>query len=444
MIRAKATIAAIATGASPGAIGVVRISGPESAAIVRAIGGKLPPPRYASLQTFRAADGTRIDHGLVLYFPGPASYTGEDMAEFHAHGGLIVLSRLLEAIYTAGAAPAAPGEFSARAFCNRKIDLLQAEAIADLISLSTDRALAAANAAIRGDFSTHIRNLSAALIAIRTNIEAAIDFAEDAISATGADNLYREVLHVRDAISALLVSGRQGALLMRGANVVIVGQPNTGKSTLLNRLAGEDRAIVSPQAGTTRDVLQVDINFDGLLLTVHDTAGIRVAIDEIEREGVRRAHAALSQADVIVYVADRNDSEPDSLDIAPTAKLIRVRNKIDLIGESPSIRRMSDGYEVHLSARTGAGLDLLREAIQKIAGLQGEVISPFLARERHLEALRTALRALDFADSNAFTEVLELTAEKLRQAQVALEELVGEYSNEDLLGNIFAHFCIGK
>ena len=444
MIRFKATIAAIATGASPGAIGVIRISGPASAAIVRTIGGKLPPPRYASLQIFRAADGSRIDHGLVLYFPGPASYTGEDMAEFHAHGGLIVLARLLEAVYAAGAAPAAPGEFSARAFCNGKIDLLQAEAVADLISLSTDRALAAANAAIQGEFSTHIRNLSAALMAIRTNIEASIDFAEEAISATGADALYCEVCTVRDAIAALLASGRQGALLMRGANVVIVGQPNTGKSTLLNRLAGEDRAIVSPLAGTTRDVLQVDINFDGLLLTVHDTAGIRVAVDEIEREGVRRARTAVSRADVIVYVADQNDSEPDSLDMTPTAKLIRVRNKIDLTGASPSVRRRSDGFEVHLSARTGAGLDLLREAIQDAAGLQGEASSPFLARERHLEALRTALNALDFADAATFTAVLELTAEKLRQAQVALEELVGEYSNEDLLGNIFAHFCIGK
>lgn len=441
------TISAVATAAGPGAIGIVRVSGPLVPQIVQAVASFIPAPRTVSLQSFRTPEGNKLDQGLVIYFKAAASYTGEDMAEFHAHGGQLVLAKLLQSTYSAGAVPARPGEFSERAFLNGKLDLLQAEAVADMISVGSERALNAAMTALSGVFSAQITRVADRLTSIRAALEASIDFSDDVTSAEVATDLFNEVNELRREICNLACAGNRGAVLAHGVNTVILGRPNTGKSTLMNRLAGESRAIVTSQPGTTRDVLHVDVNLNGLLLSLHDTAGIHNSDNEIEREGIRRALDAASKADLILYVHDASDPKLDISELntgAQRSRLIKVLNKIDLTGEPPSIGEDSGIPKVYLSAHTGIGVELLRQTILNTMDVSNEADSVFLARERHIAALDRAVNALNFESPAELVEATELTAERLRLAHAALGEVTGIFASEDLLGTIFSRFCIGK
>ena len=450
MLGPTTTIAAIATAAGPAAVSIIRISGPEVPAIIRAVATSMPRPRYASLQAFRAPNGTLIDRGLLLYFQAPASYTGEEMAEFQIHGGPAVVQQLLRAVYAAGAQPAAPGEFSKRAYLNGKLDLLQAEAVADLIAANTERNLNAANLALAGQLSLQVKVLAEELVTARALLEATIDFAEEVLDDAASLELFERISRVRASIGLMRNSARHGALLARGISAVILGEPNVGKSSLLNTLAGHTRAIVNSRAGTTRDVLSVDLDFDGAFMTLHDTAGIRATMDEVELEGIARAHAKAETADLVIYLYTSETPDPRFIKrIQATSraasKLLCVRNKIDLLDLVPS-RRMHDGHlEVSLSAATGAGIPLLRAAVLELLELNVDAATtPLLARERHLEALRLADGALAFTSPVELVLAPEISAERLRQAQQALSELTGEVTNEDLLGAIFSRFCIGK
>ncbi len=441
------TIAAVATAAGPGAIGIVRVSGPLVPHIVRSIAHYLPEPRAVSLQAFRSSDRQAIDSGFVIYFKAPHSYTGEDLAEFHAHGGQLILAKLLKAMYSAGAIPARPGEFSERAFLNGKLDLLQAEAVADMINAASDRALNAAQNAMKGLFSNRIKIIADRIIAVRATLEATIDFADDLQDSQQAAALFTEISLLREMIALLQKNATDGAVLARGINTVIVGKPNTGKSTLLNRLAGVDRAIVSAEPGTTRDVLHTEINLNGLVLSVQDTAGIHHTTNEIEKEGIRRALSAAANADLILEVHDAAAFDDGIANIpagVTTRKIIKVMNKIDLTNEQPSVTNMQGTPVVRLSAATGVGVDLLHESILGAVGLAEESNNLFLARERHLSALDRAITALDFESAQALSEAPELSAERLRLAHRALGEIIGEFTSEDLLGTIFSRFCIGK
>ena len=444
-----ATIAAVATAPGPGAIGIVRVSGSKCAEIVRRVAERLPVPRYASLQKMYDLQHQPIDRGLVLYFPAPASYTGEDMVEFHTHGGPIVLARMLQAIYAAGAEPARPGEFTQRAFLNGKIDLLQAEAVADLITSSTERSLRAANLAISGRFSTAINVISQALVEARSLLEATIDFGDELSVNQDTPLLYESTQTLRIEIQALLKNARQGAQLARGLRVVLIGRPNSGKSTLLNALSGHNRAIVSDKPGTTRDILLTEVDIEGLLVTFLDTAGLHDTLEEIEREGIRRAMQEVATADLIFCVYDATEPRPEMADlltpdqIYPSA-IIYVRNKIDRLGENPAVHLAGEYTEVSISAKEGTGIEALRAALLKVMAIDTDSDSPLLARARHLNALRIALEMLEFSTPIEFWRDPVESAERLRIAHQALGELTGEFTNEDMLGEIFSRFCIGK
>ena len=390
-----------------------------------------------------------IDRGLVLYFPAPASYTGEDMVEFHTHGGPIVLARMLQAIYAAGAEPARPGEFTQRAFLNGKIDLLQAEAVADLITSSTERSLRAANLAISGRFSTAINVISQALVEARSLLEATIDFGDELSANQDAPLLYEKTQTLRIEIQALLKNARQGAQLARGLRVVLIGRPNSGKSTLLNALSGHNRAIVSDKPGTTRDILLTEVDIEGLLVTFLDTAGLHDTLEEIEREGIRRAMQEVATADLLFCVYDATEARPEMADlltpdqIYPSA-IIYVRNKIDRLGENPAVHLAGEYTEVSISAKEGTGIEALRAALLKVMAIDTDSDSPLLARARHLNALRIALEMLEFSTPIEFWRDPVESAERLRIAHQALGELTGEFTNEDMLGEIFSRFCIGK
>jgi tRNA modification GTPase len=441
------TIAAIATAVGMGAIGIVRVSGSLVSYIVRTIGTHLPQPRMASLQLFRSITGVPFDQGLVIYFKAPASYTGEDMVEFHAHGGQVVLSKLLQTVYAAGAIPARPGEFSERAFLNGKLDLLQAEAVADLIGAGTDRALKAALNALTGEFSKQISAITNRIVELRAMLEAAIDFADDVSSDHTSIHVFTELCAVRETIDSLIATAARGAVLNRGVKTVIVGRPNSGKSTLLNRILGQERAIVSASPGTTRDVLHADVNLSGLLLSLQDTAGIHDATNDIELEGIRRALAAMNTADLVLHVIDATkpcDEIPNVINTLSGVQVIKVFNKIDLINVPPSAQECNHVPEIYLSAQTGEGMDLLSQTILRITGVGEETDSAFLARERHVSALDRANRALTFESPDQLMENPEISAERLRIAHLALGEITGEFTTEDLLGTIFSRFCIGK
>jgi tRNA modification GTPase len=444
------TIAAIATPPGRGGIGIVRLSGTRVTHIATELLGALPEPRRAALRVFNDADGRMIDGGFALYFPAPASFTGEDVLELHGHGGPIVMDLLLARCLELGARLAEPGEFSRRAFLNDKIDLTQAEAIADLIDSGSIEAARAATRSLQGDFSAAVRSLTEAVTETRMHVEAAIDFPEEEIDFL-ADTALRERLDRALALCIQITAqARQGALLREGMTVVIAGQPNAGKSSLLNCLAGYAAAIVTDIPGTTRDVLRERINIDGMPLHIADTAGLREVTDIVEAEGIRRAREEMSRADRILYVIDATRALDDETVQRETSMLPAnvpvtwLFNKIDLCGGRVRLEQTAPP-RVFLSATTGEGSDLLRAHLKECMGFVGADAGTISARRRHLDALARAERHLQLATVQ-LTEhrAGELMAEELRQAQQALAEITGEFSSDDLLGKIFASFCIGK
>lgn len=444
------TIAAVATPPGFGGVGIVRVSGPATADIARVLLGRLPRPRYATLSRFRGAGGTEIDRGIALYFPSPASFTGEDVLELQGHGGPVVLDLLLRRTLELGARLARPGEFSERAFLNGKLDLAQAEAVADLIEAGTETAARLAGRTLQGALSRRVETLVEGLTQLRVWCEAALDFPDEELDLLAEPQVAAGLHRLSDDTRALLADARQGQLVREGLRLVIAGPPNAGKSSLLNALSGADTAIVSPIPGTTRDLLRAEIQIDGLPLHITDTAGLRPAADPVEEEGIRRAQGQIAQADRVLWVYAA-DAEAQSQALGAEAPLpagvavTYVRNKIDLTGEHPGLRQTPVGPEIALCARSGEGIGELRAHLKAIAGFHGAEGGEFLARRRHLDALRRALGHIEAAAAVlAATASGELVAEDLRQAQRALGEITGEFSSEDLLGRIFAGFCIGK
>ncbi|MFL6587892.1 MAG: tRNA uridine-5-carboxymethylaminomethyl(34) synthesis GTPase MnmE [Luteimonas sp.] len=445
MTTSTETIAAIATAPGAGGVGIVRLSGPASLSIARAVCGRALRARHAHHVRFRDGDGAVLDDGLALAFPGPASYTGEDVVELQAHGSPVVLQQLLSRCRALGARLARPGEFSERAFLNGRLDLAQAEAVADLIAAGDERAARAARRALDGVFSDRCEAVAAELLHLRVYVEAMIDFSDEPIDTLGGDEVARRIDALAAALSQLLAEAEQGRRLRDGLHAVIVGPPNAGKSSLLNALAGVDRAIVTDIAGTTRDLLHETLRIGGVELTLVDTAGLRIEGDAIEREGMRRARAELQRADLALVVLDAREpaagwaSVEDA--IADVADRIVVHNKTDLLAADASATH--DGLQV--SARTGSGLDTLRGALQSRLGgdaLAGE--GAFTARQRHVDALRDAADAVDDARGTLAAQHLELAAESLRVAHDAVGAITGRILPDDLLGHIFSSFCIGK
>lgn len=434
------TIAAIATAPGRGAIGILRLSGPQAAAIAAALAGRLPEPRRAGLRVFRDPQGARIDEGLVLLFPAPQSYTGETLVELQGHGGPVVLDALLAAACAAGARPARPGEFTERAYLNGRLDLAQAEAVADLIDAGSRRAAQAAARALSGEFSQRVDTLVETLIGLRADLEAALDFSDEDLPWLTPAGLVARLAALKSQLAELRAAAGRGRRLREGLVVAIAGRPNVGKSTLMNRLAGEDVAIVSPLAGTTRDTLRESLVIDGLPLTLIDTAGIRDTEDPIEREGVARARAALARAELALLVVEDGAAEDAELlaSLPPALPRLVLRNKCDVSGQPPGL--LADG-SLRLSAASGAGVELLRAELLRAAGLEADAETPFLARARHVDALNRAAMHVDAACAAAGAELI---AEELRLAQCALDEITGRFGVEDLLGRIFASFCIGK
>jgi len=451
-------ICAIATPSGRGGIGIVRASGNGIASVAEAICGRALPARQASYLPFLDADGGTIDHGIAIWFPAPNSYTGEDVLELQGHGGPVVMQMLLARVLAAGASIdmrlAAPGEFTERAYLNDKLDLAQAEAVADLIDASTEQAARSAQRSMSGEFSRRIHALRDGLVDLRMLVEATLDFPEEEIDFLERADAEGKLRRVREGLGATLAAAQTGALLRDGLNVVLVGEPNVGKSSLLNALAGAEVAIVTPIAGTTRDRVAQAIQVEGVPINIIDTAGLREAGDEVERIGIARTWDEIGRADVVLLlgVAEREagGDPPLAAEVldrtGPRVPVVHVWNKIDLAGMPAASQ--GDGAErsVWLSARTGEGIDGLRRCLLELAGWQGAGESQFIARERHLVALREASTHLDEAAALGWREGrgLELFAEELRLAQEALGAITGEFSADDLLGVIFSRFCIGK
>ena len=452
----RETIAAIATAQGRGGVGIVRLSGPLASEAGLAITGRSLKPRYAHYGPFRDQDGLVLDEGIALFFPGPNSFTGEDVLELQGHGGPVVLDMLLQRCLQLGSRLARPGEFSERAFLNDKLDLAQAEAIADLIEASSAQAARNALRSLQGAFSRRVDNLTEKLISLRIYVEAAIDFPEEEIDFLADGHVLNMLDAVREELSTVLREAGQGALLRDGMTVVIAGRPNAGKSSLLNALAGKEAAIVTEIAGTTRDILREHIHIDGMPLHVVDTAGLRDTEDQVEKIGVQRALKAIGEADRVLLVVDATAPEaldpfalwPEFLEHRPDpAKVTLIRNKADLSGEVIELQTSADGHvTISLSAKAGGeGLDLLREHLKACMGYEQTSESSFSARRRHLEALRHASASLEHGRAQlTMAGAGELLAEDLRQAQQSLAEITGAFSSDDLLGRIFSSFCIGK
>ena len=444
------TIAAIATPPGRGGVGMVRVSGGLVQTIAAGVLGDVPQPRLAALRIFRDADGEMLDGGLALYFPAPNSFTGEDVLELHGHGGPVVMDMLLARVLELGARTAEPGEFTQRAFINDKIDLTQAEAIADLIDSGSSQAARAALRSLQGEFSVAVHSLTEAVTETRMHVEAAIDFPEDEVDFLADTVLHERIASAIDLCEQITARAQQGALLREGMTVVIAGRPNAGKSSLLNRLAGYDAAIVTDIPGTTRDVLRERIHIDGMPLHIADTAGLRDDADVVEAEGIRRARNEMIRADRILYVIDAtrlldNESMRAELSALPAETPVSVViNKIDL-ANARSRYEQSQPPRIHLSATTGEGVDLLREHLKECMGFQGAGTGTISARRRHLDALNRADAHLHEAQRQLKDRRAgELMAEELRQAQQCLGEITGEFTPDDLLGRIFTSFCIGK
>ena len=440
------TIAAIATAPGRGGIGVVRVSGRELLPRAERLTGKTPAPRTATLAGFRAENGETIDTGLLLYFPAPHSFTGDDVLELHGHGGTVVLNLLLARCLDLGARLAEPGEFTRRAFLNGKLDLAQAEAVIDLIDASTTAAARSAARSLQGEFSNEIRALLDRLVELRMLVEATLDFPDEEIDFLNAADAFGRLDDLLATLARITDRAQQGRLLQSGLQVVLAGQPNVGKSSLLNCLAGDELAIVTPVAGTTRDVVRGTLQIEGIPLHVIDTAGLRDTGDEIERIGIARTWQEIEKADVVLLLVDARQGVGE-VDEAILTRLpegparIVVHNKIDLAGRHAERHEGRDGVRIHLSARSGEGIDLLRKELLHVAGWH-PTEHVFIARERHLRALAETLGHLQAAQTQV--SQLELLAEELRMAQKSLGEITGEFSADDLLGEIFGRFCIGK
>jgi tRNA modification GTPase len=438
------TIVASATPPGTGGIGIVRVSGDQAERIARAVLGSLPEPRTATYRRFSDGHGRQIDTGVALYYPGPASFTGESVLELQGHGGPTIISMLVDAVIALGARRADPGEFSARAFHNGKFDLAQAEAIVDLINSTTEQAARGALRSLTGAFSTAVNALHEQLVRARMYVEAAIDFPEEEIDFLSDDKLEQRLQECAEAFETLIDQTRQGRVLRDGYQLVIVGRPNAGKSSLMNLLSGQDAAIVTEIAGTTRDVLREQIDIDGLAVELIDTAGLRENPDRIEEEGIRRARKALETADAVLWIQDAADAAHNELgeDLPRGIPVTVVRNKVDLTGEAPGAAGKNT---VNLSAMTGRGIEALRDQIKALAGYEDRGEGAFTARRRHLEALHSA-RTHFMAGRTALSETRagELLAEELRLSHRALGEITGVISSDELLGKIFSEFCIGK
>ena len=441
------TIAAVATATGRAGIGVVRVSGPDTRQLASSLTGHLPAVRHATLSEFRDADGAVIDRGIAIFFAAPHSYTGEDTLEIQAHGGTAILRMLLRRCIELGARVAEPGEFTKRAFLNDRMDLAQAESVADLIDASSADAVRSAQRSLAGEFSQRIVVIRDRLIEIRTVFEGVLDFPEEEVELINHYGVLEKLDALHEDVAVLVSSAKQGNLLREGVQVVLTGAPNVGKSSLMNRLADEEVAIVTEVPGTTRDILRRELVVSGLPVHVIDTAGLRFSEDPVERIGVERSLQQIGQADIVLEVRDAASARGDhpgevSFQLAKGARKILIINKIDLTGEASRMISEDHGETVWLSARTGAGVELLAEAMLRASGRKVTDEVPFMARERHIVALGEASDHI--ARARNVVERMELCAEELRLAQRALGEITGEFSADDLLGEIFSRFCIGK
>lgn len=441
------TIAAIATAPGSGGIGVVRVSGPACRQLATSILGTCPQPRYAAYLAFRDMDGSIIDRGIAIYYPAPHSYTGEDVLELQAHGGPALMQILLARCIALGARQAEPGEFTRRAYLNDKLDLAQAEAVADVINAASAEAVRGAMRSLSGEFSQRIAKLLKQLVDLRMYVEACLDFPEEEIDFISQGNIAKKLSLLSNELQAVFAEAKQGNLLREGIHVVLIGQPNVGKSSLMNQLAGDDVAIVTPIAGTTRDIIRNSIIIKGITLHIIDTAGLHETRDMVEQQGIAKTWRSLETADIALLIVDAahaiGAAEKSILERLPAfLPKIWIHNKIDLHSVAAKIDDQDDETHIHLSAKTGAGLELLRQQLLAMAGWQPAGGGVFMARARHLQALHAVNANLSVA-SHLLTQP-ELLAEELRLAQESLASITGEFTPDDLLGEIFSRFCIGK
>jgi tRNA modification GTPase len=446
-MRHADTVAAIATAPGRAGIGVVRISGPAVPDVIAAIVGRPLQARVATLCDFLDAESGILDKGIAIYYPAPHSYTGEDVLELQGHGGLAVLQLILGRCFALGARPAQPGEFTQRAFLNDKLDLAQAESVADLIDASSEAAARGAMRSLAGEFSARVGQLNEMLVELRTIIEATLDFPDDEIDFLERAGVAGKFAKLRSALAVLLAEAEQGRILRDGARVVLIGQPNVGKSSLLNRLAAEELAIVTEIPGTTRDPLRHELVIEGVPVHVIDTAGLRESADAVERIGIQRAWREIHQADLAMLIMDAREGSTAAdyrilAELPAVLKKLLIFNKIDLTDGLPGETDTGDGIKITVSAKTGSGMDLLRAAILRSVGWRRNEEGSFIARQRHLQALNQAMAAL--ARANSESGSLDLMAEELRLAQQAFANITGEFTADDLLGEIFSRFCIGK
>ncbi|NOI92907.1 tRNA uridine-5-carboxymethylaminomethyl(34) synthesis GTPase MnmE [Vibrio splendidus] len=449
------TIVAQATAPGRGGVGIIRVSGPLATQVALEVTGKTLKPRYAEYLPFKSDDGIELDQGIALYFPNPHSFTGEDVLELQGHGGPVVMDMLIKRILAiSGVRAARPGEFSERAFLNDKMDLTQAEAIADLIDASSEEAAKSALQSLQGEFSKRINTLVDSLIYLRIYVEAAIDFPEEEIDFLADGKVSTDLQAIIDNLEAVRREANQGAIMREGMKVVIAGRPNAGKSSLLNALSGKESAIVTDIAGTTRDVLREHIHIDGMPLHIIDTAGLRDASDEVEKIGIERAWEEIAQADRVLFMVDGTTTDatdpkdiwPDFVDRLPdNIGMTVIRNKADQTSEELGICHANDPTLIRLSAKTGQGVDALRSHLKDCMGFAGGHEGGFMARRRHLDALERASEHLDIGQQQLEGYMAgEILAEELRITQQHLNEITGEFSSDDLLGRIFSSFCIGK
>ncbi len=443
----QTTICALASSVGKGGIGVVRVSGALAGTIGKQMLGQLPKARYAKYGSFFDQDGLEVDKGIALFFPGPHSFTGEDVLEFQGHGGVSVMHSLLSAAIALGAVAADPGEFSKRAFLNGKMDLVQAEAVADIIDANSTQSARCALRSLSGEFSNQVNALTKSIIALRVFVEATIDFSDEEIDFLQSAQVKSKTDNICQEITTILKSAEQGAILREGLNVVIAGKPNAGKSSLLNALTQQSSAIVTDIAGTTRDVLKETIHINGMPLNIIDTAGLRDSDDVVEKEGIKRAHVAIEQADVLLLVFDAREGEGD-FSLLPKCvnykNLLLIKNKIDLTGEDAGRVLIDDKVQLSICAKHAKGLALLSDELSSIAGLDAAGQGVMLARKRHIIALEAALEAMNAALAQLENGSVELMAEDLRHAGQSMGSITGEFSSDDLLGEIFSSFCIGK